>query len=280
MTALRRIALVTGTLIGCLAPSLALAHTVSICWTNETDGSTTFYARTYHAPSAPTDALIVDGEEYPFTSLGRGRPPDITACQPVGCGYIGIPNAYLAVNVPRVRSGAREIGVTCDSDEMCGFPGCYPMEMAPVTGCEDFDFDEVCDSDDNCVEAANPDQSDSDADGLGDVCDPCPLDPDNDADADGVCGHEDLCPGTVLPESVPTILLRANRFAEVDGDGVFDTTVPARRRARRAAPPYTVVDTGGCSCEQIIAASELGQGLRKFGCTKDVMNAWIAGVSP
>lgn len=39
--------------------------------------------------------------------------------------------------------------------------------------------------------------SDLDHDGLPDKCDPCPLDPHNDADKDGVCGNEDNC--TVVP---------------------------------------------------------------------------------
>jgi hypothetical protein len=33
------------------------------------------------------------------------------------------------------------------------------------------------------------DQQDTDGDGIGDVCDPCPFDGDNDADHDGVCGY-------------------------------------------------------------------------------------------
>jgi Thrombospondin type 3 repeat len=42
----------------------------------------------------------------------------------------------------------------------------------------DIDFDGVPDSEDNCVEVANPDQQDTDGDGLGDVCDLFPTNPD------------------------------------------------------------------------------------------------------
>jgi hypothetical protein len=47
-----------------------------------------------------------------------------------------------------------------------------------------------------------------------------------DDDGDGVPNDEDFCPGTVIPEAVPTIRLGVNRFALVDADGIFDTTLP------------------------------------------------------
>ena len=38
-----------------------------------------------------------------------------------------------------------------------------------------------------CPDLANAAQTDADLDGLGDACDPCPDDPDDDIDGDGVC---------------------------------------------------------------------------------------------
>jgi hypothetical protein len=37
--------------------------------------------------------------------------------------------------------------------------------------CPDADADDVCDTVDNCVDVANPDQAEDDADGLGNACD-------------------------------------------------------------------------------------------------------------
>ncbi len=47
---------------------------------------------------------------------------------------------------------------------------------------------------DNCPYDANTDQADADSDLLGDVCDICPLEVENDADGDGHCAAEDNCP--------------------------------------------------------------------------------------
>jgi hypothetical protein len=67
----------------------------------------------------------------------------------------------------------------------------------PVTPVMDRDGDLVADQGDNCPDAQNADQGDEDTDQLGDVCDPCPIDPDNvDPDGDGVAGSCDPHPAT------------------------------------------------------------------------------------
>jgi hypothetical protein len=142
--------------------------------------------------------------------------------------------------------------------------------------CEDTDGDGICDVWDNCSSIANQSQADSDGDGIGDACDSCPVDPLNDADHDGVCGDVDLCPDTAIPEALSPSDLGVNRWALVDGDGVFDTRLPKGRGPTRS---YTIADTGGCSCSQIIAALGLGKGHAKFGCSISAMDDWLEQMS-
>ena len=52
---------------------------------------------------------------------------------------------------------------------------------------------------------------DADGDGIGDVCDSCANDQDNDADVDGICGDIDNCPDDSNPEQTDS-----------DGDGLGD----------------------------------------------------------
>ena len=74
----------------------------------------------------------------------------------------------------------------------------------------DGDADGVADVDDNCPVNANSDQADGDGDGTGDVCDSDPNDgPLGDADGDGVDNTSDACPG--FDDTVDT-----------DGDGQAD----------------------------------------------------------
>ena len=93
-----------------------------------------------------------------------------------------------------------------------------------------------------------------------------------DSDGDGVTDDADLCPATMIPESVPTVRLLPNNFALVDDDRVFDTAVI---NAKEPKVEFDIFDTAGCSCEQIIVEQELGNGHSKFGCSIGEMEEWV-----
>ena len=171
-----------------------------------------------------------------------------------------------------------------DADELaCGSNQFDSGSLSP-----DFDGDNAPD----CVDP------DDDNDGVNDDKDLCPVtvlgddvdaagcsDAQVDGDGDGVCNDgavshgpsacvgADACPGTVIPEGVPTVKLGTNRWALVDEDFEFDTTASEGKGPGRS---YSIADTDGCSCGQIIAALDLGKGHKKFGCSIDAMNGWVA----
>ncbi|HSK76096.1 MAG TPA: lamin tail domain-containing protein [Thermoanaerobaculia bacterium] len=144
----------------------------------------------------------------------------------------------------------------------------------------DFDADGDPDDADNCRTTANSDQADVDGDGVGDACDNCPTtaNPDQaDDDHDGVADAcNDRCLNTAIPETAPTNGLGTNRWALIDGDLSFDTTLPAGGGSGLA---FTLDDTAGCSCEQIIVQAGLGVGHKKFGCSTEAMESWVAFVN-
>ena len=80
------------------------------------------------------------------------------------------------------------------------------------------------------------------------------------------------CLNTVIPEqTVPSAERQKNRYV-LTGPRANDTVLTFETDNRTE---YSTADTGGCSCEQIIAAQGLGGGHQVFGCSKSAMQQWI-----
>lgn len=111
---------------------------------------------------------------------------------------------------------------------------------------EDFDLDGVLNTLDNCLYIGNPDQSDVNEDGIGDICTEtglCLLVAPIDSDGDGVGDDVDLCPDTEpwIPWS------QVNSYGcdgdlDFDGDGVIDDWDMCPETL-----PGQIVDEYGCA---------------------------------
>jgi hypothetical protein len=93
-----------------------------------------------------------------------------------------------------------------DFNKVCGTTSSFSF-FAPIIAL-DTDGDTVLDKDDNCKETPNPDQADSDTDGIGDVCEA-------DTDGDGLIDDIDFCPDFASPNN-----------DDLDGDEVGDVCDP------------------------------------------------------
>jgi hypothetical protein len=91
------------------------------------------------------------------------------------------------------------------------------LQRAVGGACVDSDGDGICDADDNCPAVANPDQKDTDGDGIGDLCEAavakCDLDGDGDIDSQDILVITKLR-GTRVPPS--------DARADADSNGLIN----------------------------------------------------------
>jgi len=90
----------------------------------------------------------------------------------------------------------------------------------------------------------------------------------DDADSDGGDDAEDACL-TAASDEAPSLRLGRGRWADTDGDRVFETL--GFNPLGRA---FDVESTAGCDCWQIIDACGYGVGQLRFGCTGAAMDWW------
>ena len=72
----------------------------------------------------------------------------------------------------------------------------------------------------------------------------------SDADGDTISNNEDLCPDTYMPESVPQTYMLFSRFALTANSPIF------RGGPRKKISQFSLTDTRGCSCEQLVDVAE------------------------
>jgi hypothetical protein len=183
------------------------------------------------APPLPPTPWFTRGGYFPATPFGPLVPAaDLNRVDDSGART----RVYLDGFKPRAGSGAVggvtfkvAAGAVAADSQVIALSGKYwsraqqrEVTFLPVTAeftvgaAQDPDGDGVAGSADNCPAIKNPDQTDSDGDGLGDRCDgPPPVDTDNDGipdatdvddDNDGVLDTTDNCPLVANPDQADT----------------------------------------------------------------------------
>lgn len=166
-----------------------------------------------------------------------------------------------------------ETEVACGSDPLDPASLSLDTDADDLPNCVDEDDDNdgqrdedelACGSDPLNKESLS---SDFDGDQQPDCVDP-------DDDADQVVDEADVCPETLIPEQrIPTNgTLGRNRYALINSDTVFDRN--------GMDSDISIVDTAGCSAEQIADELHLGKGHYTKGVSRGVLNSWINRYGP
>jgi sugar lactone lactonase YvrE len=147
-----------------------------------------------------------------------------------GSNSIQIKQMQPQIMIPAGKTSASMELLSIDDTDIEGADEMIEFKVSSVLNCQvdnninyqitlqendfpDTDKDQISDHLDNCPLIYNPDQKDSDKDGIGDVCD--------DSDEDGITDDKDLCQGTEKGKSVDKNGCTDNQ-KDTDGDGITD----------------------------------------------------------
>lgn len=241
------------------------------------------------------DGQIDDGFPNPYPNCLDQCPDDPNKTEPGICGC-GVPdvdsdgdgsldcNDGCPEDAGKLEPGVCGCGVADTDSDGDGTANCNDgcvddaNKTAPgVCGCGVADIDNDGDGEFTCQNDCN----DNDAsinpaatevcDGFDNDCDGGLDNVDNDSDGVNDCNGTDKCLGTGLPELVPTVELKPNHYADVDGDGVLEVNDPHDG----IVDGINLADVYGCSCEQILICKPGGNnGEQKFGCSPGTINVW------
>jgi cytosine/adenosine deaminase-related metal-dependent hydrolase len=252
------------------ALALAVSDVVGAIWSGRVadiaiyrgDGSDNYHRAVIDGSVAETLLVLRSGVPlYGATDLVTGlAETEGDKCEPVTGDVCGEARTICAKRETG-STFAQLVAANAKSYDLffCGDPTnevtCVPSRNEPVGGkysgqitADDADGDGIANSQDNCPAIFNPSrpmddgQPDWDKDGLGDACDPCPIDgatldcgPPNpfDGDGDEVLDLVDNCPGTENSDQ-----------ADSDGDQVGDAcdACPDLPNPFGAACPGTIYD--------------------------------------
>src|SRR5690606_33268 len=155
-----------------------------------------------------------------YGALGRGNADAAAATVSGGSGAAGS-SAFDGLAVDLYPGCAADPSANADNDSWCDlFDNCPLLDNEDQTDTDgdlvgnlcddDDDNDGIPDDEDNCPLEFNPGQEDADGDGTGDVCD-------GDQDGDGFDNDVDNCPTVFNPDG---------QDDDFDGDGLGDACDP------------------------------------------------------